>query len=143
MLKRFIQRLLSTRTTRGEAANASIPLYSKTSQHVQETRTDSEFSAVAPYDCFVTANINGPQTSNTGNAAVGIRVNNVNVYRANTHFLTGSVWFDTGVLAKKGDTVTITFDPWSVTKVGAQFTIFFHKLIGGGIILLFGGLCHA
>lgn len=130
-LKSLIQRLLDSRTTRGQAANASIPVYSNTSQYVQETRTDEDYSAVAPYDCFVTANVNSAQTSSSGLCAVGIKVNGVNVNRSNMYFPSGSVWFDRGAFVRKGETVTVSFAPWSETKVGIQFTIFFHKLIGG------------
>ena len=131
-LKSLIQRLLDSRTTAAEAANASIPLYSKTSQYVQGTKTEEDFSAVAPFDCFVTANVNSAQTSTSGLCSCGIKVNGANINRSNTYFPTGSVWFDRGAFVKKGDLVTVSFNPWSETMIGTQFTIFFHKLIGGG-----------
>lgn len=130
-LKSLIQRLLDSRTTPAQAANASIPLYSMTSQYAQETKTEEDFSAVAPFDCFVTANVNSDQTSTSGLCACGIKVNGVNINRSNTYFPTGSVWFDKGAFVKKGDLVTVSFNPWSETMIGTQFTIFFHKLIGG------------
>lgn len=131
-LKSLIQRLLDSRTTPAQAANASIPLYSKTSQHVQETKTEEDFSAVAPFDCFVTANVNSAQTSTSRLCSYGIKVNGVHISWTNTYFPTGSVWFDKGAFVKKGDLVTVSFNPWNVTTIETQFTIFFHKLIGGG-----------
>lgn len=134
MLKKLIQKLLDSRTTKAEAANASIPLYSETSQRVQETKKDDSFSAIAPYDCFVTVNAKGAQTSSSGQCGVGIKVNGINIDRSNMHFISGSVWFDRGAFIKKGDTVTASFVPWSENIDGTQFTVQFHKLIGGGKI---------
>lgn len=135
MLKKLIQKLLDSRTTKKEAANASIPLYSETSQRVQETKKDDSFSAIAPYDCFVTVNAKGAQTSSSGQCGVGIKVNGININRSNMHFISGSVWFDRGAFVKKGDTVTASFVPWSENIDGTQFTVQFHKLIGGVNIL--------
>lgn len=133
MLKKLIQKLLDSRTTKAEAANASIPLYSETSQYVQETKKDTSLSAIAPYDCFAIVNANGLQTSSSGQCGVGIKVNGININRSNMHFISGAVWFDRGAFVKKGDTVTASFDPWSENIDETQFTVRFHKLIGGGI----------
>lgn len=132
LIKSLIQWLLDSRTTPAQAANASIPLYSKTPQYVQETKTEEDYSAVAPFDCFVTANVNSAQTSTSRLCSYGIKVNGVNINRSNAYFPTGSVWFDKGAFVKKGDLITVSFNPWNETMIETQFTIFFHKLIGGG-----------
>ena len=133
LLKSLIQRLLDSRTTPAEAANASIPAYSKNTQMAQATGTDKTFSAVAPYDCFVVANVNGLQQSSYGDCSIGLLINDVAVNLSNMKFLPGNVWFDRGAFAKKGDVIKLLFDPWSVNVVDTQFTLTFHKLIGGGV----------
>lgn len=137
LLKSLIQRLLDNRTTPAEAANASIPAYSKNTQMAQATGTDKTFSAVAPYDCFVVANVNGLQQSSYGDCSIGLLINDVAVNLSNMKFLPGNVWFDRGAFAKKGDVIKLLFDPWSVNVVDTQFTLTFHKLIGGGYLRSF------
>ena len=134
MLKQLIQRLLDSRTTPSEAANASIPAYSKNTQTAQTTGTDKTFSAVAPYDCFVTANVNSAQQSSSGDCAIGLLINGVAVNLSNMKFLPGNVWFDRGAFARKGDVIEMRFDPWSENAIDTQFKLTFHKLIGGGYL---------
>lgn len=136
LLKSLIQRLLDSRTTPSEAANALIPAYSKNTQTAQTTGTDKTFSAVAPYDCFVTANVNSAQQSSSGDCAIGLLINGVAVNLSNMKFLPGNVWFDRGAFARKGDVIEMRFDPWSENAIDTQFKLTFHKLIGGGVSAL-------
>lgn len=132
-LKSLIQRLLDSRTTPSEAAHSAMPSSSYVTVTATAIQAWGEMAkGVAPFDGFVRASARASNTSSN------IRVTNdtATVFVQSEGTATGQTQ-GVFVPVAKGDS-------WSVYGTNRDNPVVrVVKAIGGGIIALFGGLCHA
>ena len=129
LIKKLIQRLLDSRTTPEEAVHANRR--NTSSGVIVSTNTPY----VCPTDGYITFSSRTENGAGIG-TAIGIKINGIDTdlrtYPVDTSWnqsLTHPV--------SKADTVT--FLSYGNAEISAKF----FKALGGGIISLFGGLCHA
>lgn len=133
MLKQLIQRLIDSRTTPEEAGHSAMPSAQVTEIAGSTVTSWGQFaSGVAPYDCIVHAQGRGSAKDSQ------IRVTNqsANFYNQGQYANAGGT-YGYYVPVAKGQ----TWNAYGSNIDSAAIRIV--KLIGGGIIALFGGLCHA
>lgn len=128
MLKQLLQLLLNTRTTPEEAAHSAL----RDTSSPTEIFTGSQ-TYTAPSDGLVT--VYGKSTE-TGGSAIGLTYNNQPYFYRTFQSVKGWQQAVTAPVSK-GETISVVL--YNLTEVSVKF----FKTFGGGIITLFGGLCHA
>lgn len=125
-LKSLIQRLLDSRTTPKEAAHNAAP------GRIDIAISGQEY--ICPADGFVTASANA---KNVGGFNMQLFRNGLSV-QGGPQEVSVPQWTQSAMIpVAKGDTVNISLynqNSWQWRFIAS---------IGGGIISLFGGLCHA
>ena len=132
-LKSLIQRLLDSRTTPEEAGHSAMPSTSYITPTATAVQAWGQMAqGVAPFDGFVRASARASNTSSN------IRVTNdtATVFAQSEGTATGQTQ-GVFVPVAKGDS-------WTVYGTNRdKVVVRLVKALGGGIISLFGGLCHA
>lgn len=128
LLKSLIQRLLDSRTTPAQAAHSALRNTSSSTSIFT-----GEQIYTAPEDGFIT--VEGKSEAN-GGSAIGISSNGESYFLRT--FQSVKDWGQVVTApVSKGETVSISV--YNLTNIVVKF----YKSFGGGIIFLFGGLCHA
>lgn len=137
MLKKLLQLLLNTRTTPEEAAHSAMPS-DKYTRLVDNGTIGSEwtaqaFSGIAAYDGYLFF----AGTSTSAVPIVGIATAGC---ASNLTFPWEGARLATTIPIAKGQTWTVQGSSLKDVIIDLSKTV---ALAGGGIIALFGGLCHA
>lgn len=137
-VKSLIQRLLDSRTTPQQAKDCNDLNFSKEITVLNTTSTSSaNFTYIAPDSGYIYRWIQCSGKSGTamgtdivvnGKRMSGLAINN------------GYLEFGETLRVNKG--ASVKFGTWGISTL-AQYLVKFVPLGGGGIISLFGGLCHA
>lgn len=140
LLKSLIQRLLDSRTTPAQAAHNASSIYTEPTWFngtptVGDSWTDNLYTGTAPTDGYL--NVSGSANINTANAGAMIQAKIGDAQISQVTPMTGQ-GFNMMAPISKGAT-------FSVNGIRlANITVrFFKSIWGGGIVALFGGLCHA
>lgn len=128
LIKKLIQRLLDSRTTPAQAAHSALRNTSSSTSIFT-----GEQIYIAPEDGFIT--VKGKSEAN-GGSAIGISSNGEDYFLRT--FQSVKDWGQVVTApVSKGETVYISL--YDLTDIEVKF----YKSFGGGVIFLFGGLCHA
>ena len=135
MLKRFIQRLLDTRTTPARAGHSAMPSSTPTtiSSPTSITSWGTITTFTAPDDGYVTFHGRSMAGAAAQIASLPLE-NNPTVITATQDNYQG---MSCNLPVVKGKTVEVYGS--NIENI----VVSFNRLIGGGVTAIFGGLCHA
>lgn len=136
MLKQLLQLLLNTRTTPEEAAHNAMPsnVFTRLVDNgtIGSDWTNQAFSGIAAYDGYL-------YFAGTSTSAVPIIVISTAGVASNLTFPWEGARLATAIPIAKGQTWTVQGSSLKDVIIDLTKTV----SLGGGIIVLFGGLCHA
>lgn len=134
MLKQLIQRLLDSRTTPEEAAHSAMPQENQVINYGSTTENPGSWTTIlsftAPKDGYAKAVVVG-----TGKNSAELYCGNM---RVSAFAPVDNASINVVMPVRKGASVGLVS---TVFRSAALY--FIPSIVGGGIIALFGGLCHA
>lgn len=133
LIKSLIQRLLDSRTTPEEAAHSAMPQENQVINYGSTTENPGSWTTIlsftAPKDGYAKAVVVG-----TGKNSAELYCGNM---RVSAFAPVDNASINVVMPVRKGASVGL------VSTVFRSAALYFVPSIGGGIIFLFGGLCHA